>query len=287
MSGWIPKKLTALSSGAATDGQVLTADGAGAAAWEDATGGGGSGSGGTVGARVRRSTDQTITTSTRTAISFDVETADTGGMWVVGSPTRLTAPADDWYAISGGVRWAISATAGIRQAEIRLDGSTLIAIDAIHEGHATNAIYNDVATHYYMAAGQYVELTVFQNTGGNLAVANAASFTPIFSMVRLPSGLGSGTELTIASGAVTITQGFHTIDTESDAASDDLDTISGGTTGQLLVVKAADDARSVVAKGGTGNLRLAGDFTLDDTDDSLSLLYDGSNWIEIARSDNA
>lgn len=64
----------------------------------------------------------------------------------------------------------------------------------------------------------------------------------------------AATELTIASGAVTATQGFHSIDTEGDAASDDLDTINGMATGEMCIVVAANAARTVVLKHGTGNL---------------------------------
>lgn len=99
-------------------------------------------------------------------------------------------------------------------------------------------------------------------------------------------GLGTATELTIASGAVTATRSSHTIDNESDAASDDLDTISGGTTGDMLILQAENTARTVVLKDGTGNLKLAGDFSLDNTEDRIMLIKDGSNWVEISRSDN-
>ena len=85
---------------------------------------------------------------------------------------------------------------------------------------------------------------------------------------------------------LTKTQTYHTIDTEADAASDDLDTISGGIEGDILVIRANNTARTVVAKDGTGNLALAGDFTMDNSEDSLTLLFDGSNWLELSRSDN-
>ena len=95
-------------------------------------------------------------------------------------------------------------------------------------------------------------------------------------------------ELTISAGAVTVTGGYHTIDTESDAATDDLDTISGGNDGQFLVIQAANAARTVVAKDGTGNLQLAGDFSLDNTQDTLTLIFSSalSAWCEISRSDS-
>lgn len=94
------------------------------------------------------------------------------------------------------------------------------------------------------------------------------------------------TELTIATGVVTATKSFHTIDTESDASTDDLVTINGGTSGDVLVITAANGARSVVAKDGTGNLNLAGDFTLDNENDTLSVIYNGTDWIELSRSNN-
>ena len=56
--------------------------------------------------------------------------------------------------------------------------------------------------------------------------------------------------------------------------------------GQIIVIKAENTARSVVAKDGTGNLKLAGDFTMDNTEDTLMLVYDGSNWLEVTRSNN-
>lgn len=88
------------------------------------------------------------------------------------------------------------------------------------------------------------------------------------------------TELTIATGVVTATQGYHTIDTAADGATDDLDTINGGVVGMILAITPANTARTVVAKHGTGNLKLASgaDKTLDSTDEWLFLFYDGSDW---------
>ena len=89
-------------------------------------------------------------------------------------------------------------------------------------------------------------------------------------------------ELTIASGAVTATQLLHTVDTESDAAADELDTISGGTDGQLLLLWLADAGRVVTLKHGSGNIVAPGgsDRALSRSGFSM-LVYDGgqSKWI--------
>jgi hypothetical protein len=97
---------------------------------------------------------------------------------------------------------------------------------------------------------------------------------------------GGGTTLTIAAGVVTATTGYHLIDTESAGASDDLDTVNGGVTGQIYVFRAANDARSVVFKDATGNLQLEGDFTADNSQDTLTCIYTGTAFLELARSNN-
>lgn len=100
--------------------------------------------------------------------------------------------------------------------------------------------------------------------------------------------LGSMTPLTIASGVITVSSGFHEVDTESAAASDDLDTINyeGIQDGTLLVLRAVDSGRTVVLKDGTGNLRLAGDFSLTHNRDTVTLIKGNAVWYEVSRSDN-
>ncbi len=100
------------------------------------------------------------------------------------------------------------------------------------------------------------------------------------------TGFGAAEAVTIASGAVTVSQSYVAVDTESAAASDDLETINGGSEGQLLVVCSTDDGRDVVLKDGLGNLSLAGDMTLVTTRDRITLLHDGTRWIELSRSSN-
>lgn len=100
---------------------------------------------------------------------------------------------------------------------------------------------------------------------------------------------GDGSIVTISGGVVTITTGFHRIDTQGAAATDDLDTINGGENGKILILGNTANGRTVVVRNGSGNIRLAGgDFSLDNTRDSLMLIYYGSlnEWVEISRSNN-
>lgn len=96
-------------------------------------------------------------------------------------------------------------------------------------------------------------------------------------------------ELTISSGSVTADRSAHTIDTESDAATDDLSNIVGTSvyTGTILHLYAEDAARVVTVKNqatGAGEIH-----TKDEADVVLStefplvLRYDGTDWYEVSR----
>jgi len=95
--------------------------------------------------------------------------------------------------------------------------------------------------------------------------------------------LGAASELTISGGVVTKTQSYHTIDTESDGATDDLDTINGGAAGDILIFSPNHTDRTVVVKTGTGNILCDADITLDTSTEYVVLIYDGSNWQLLAK----
>jgi hypothetical protein len=95
--------------------------------------------------------------------------------------------------------------------------------------------------------------------------------------------LGAATTLTIASGSITRTQARHMVDTEGAATTDDLTTIAGGADGDRLILSAANTARSVVIKHGTGNIKTfsKSDITLDDADMTVEFQFDGAAWQQV------
>ena len=104
--------------------------------------------------------------------------------------------------------------------------------------------------------------------------------------LKLNIALEEAGELTISSGAVTKSRSHHTIDTEGDAASDDLASILGGSEGEVILIRPANGARTVVLKHNTGNIwSMSGyDVTLDDADDYSILVYSGSKWTILGGS---
>lgn len=114
-------------------------------------------------------------------------------------------------------------------------------------------------------------------------------------------GAGPRTELTIAAGTVTPGArdhgGIFTVDTEADAASDDLDTITNTNVGegQLIMLTAETVSRVVTVKhndGGTGEMMMtdSADFVLDALDKWILFRRDSTQFIEITRGygvDNA
>lgn len=107
-------------------------------------------------------------------------------------------------------------------------------------------------------------------------------------IVRNSDGAAASSVITISAGAITIPSDRKIIivDTEAAAATDDLDTINGARfLGQEIFVRSSTASRVVTAKDGT-QLRLAGDFVLNGTNDLLHLIWTGTQWLEISRSDN-
>ncbi len=126
------------------------------------------------------------------------------------------------------------------------------------------------------------------DSSGNVGIGATPSANCKLEVNGIIASKGGG-ELTIASGAITVTHNHHKVATESGAGTDDLETINGGVDGQILVLRASISGDTVKLIDDTGNLRLAGgDFSMDTGNDTITLIcVAGSLWFEISRSDNA
>jgi hypothetical protein len=90
----------------------------------------------------------------------------------------LIAPTAGRYVITGNINWWPNST-GIRELFITVNGVDVIAsltLPAI----AAVAIRMPIAAIYYLAVGDYVQLQVYQTSGGNLNVAYQPNNSPEF-----------------------------------------------------------------------------------------------------------
>ena len=110
---------------------------------------------------------------------------------------------------------------------------------------------------------------------------------------QLPGARANTEPLTIASGAITPTKGFHTINTEGSAAADDLEVIDQTNLpdGSFLYLLQALDARTVTLKHGAGvdgEIVLPGgaNITLTNAFDGVILRRRANQWVFVSRLSN-
>ena len=124
--------------------------------------------------------------------------------------------------------------------------------------------------------------------GGADAVVMTADLTTLKNVLNF-----TGVETEVASGAFARTATFTFVDTEGSAGTDDLDTISGGVQGDILILTSQTASRVTTVKDaatlGSGNINLAGgaDFALNHPHDKLMLIFRAVQWDEVSRSDNS
>jgi len=140
-----------------------------------------------MGARLRQFAGQTIPNVTLTPIVFStgisgVEFDIDGEHDVYVNNTRLTIRHAGRYVIGSTVWWdAFGSTAGYRELKLTLNGTTVVAYD-VQPGAVVVGFppYNHVVTIQDLVEGDYLEIQVFQNSGGNLDTAASYAATPQF-----------------------------------------------------------------------------------------------------------
>ena len=135
-------------------------------------------------ARIEKNAAQSIPSNIAVfnALTYEVESYDTAGLFNPALPDRLTAPIAGVYAIDGGVRWAANAL-GTRFAGICINQPTIGACGINNNVAVSQYATNDdpgvgtlrltqqsVSTQLKLAAGDVVQLVVTQNSGAPLNV---------------------------------------------------------------------------------------------------------------------
>ena len=119
------------------------------------------------------------------------------------------------------------------------------------------------------------------NSGvGNIVQSNTGADDVIFDETTIASGV-------ISSVLKTPTQTIIT-NNEGGAATDDIDTINNTAQGQIITLRPNQNSQLPTFKDSTGNLKLAGnaDFAMTNSTNTITLLSNGTDLLEISRSIN-
>ena len=246
--------------------------------------------------------DNTVLNATRYAIRVDVTDATVDQTLLSIKDNTLTGDAgvgvnygiavelDDTYNInlldiSNNMLSNFRAALGDGWLQIARASGTGVVENCVIQG---NKCFGAGTARVFFVSGDYLTAGLVSNNyfDGDINFAVTGVRFDRSNYFALDSNTSVVSELTISAGAITISNPYHRIDTEADAATDDLSTINGGADGDILVLSAVIDSRTVVVKDGGGNLRLSGDMTLDNSTDTITLMKRSTVWIEMSRSDN-
>lgn len=134
-------------------------------------------------ARVHNSTNLSIATASNVVLTFNSERWDADAMHSTSLNTgRLTAVRPGLHLLDAGVEFAASAGGNERQIAFRLNGTTFIKASKVPRPTAALGSTIGVSTHYRLAAGDYVEVLAYQDSGAALNVVASANYSPEFSM---------------------------------------------------------------------------------------------------------
>jgi len=140
----------------------------------------------TIWARAYHNTTQSIADTTDVTLAFNAERYDTDTIHDNSTNnSRLTATTAGIYLITASVEFDGSAS-GNRWLVVELNGTTKLAghISRHSDGDTT---YMSISTIYSLSATDYVEVYVYQNSGGPLNIRSTGNLSPEFSMIRLGS----------------------------------------------------------------------------------------------------
>lgn len=137
--------------------------------------------------RVFHSVAQATTSGSAAVCAFDSERLDTDNMHSTSvNNGRITFNTAGLYYVQALIRWQQNGT-GYRDIGIWKLGTTAIAYDII-QPLSVNVTIHQVSTIYKFIVGDWVQLNVFQNSGGALNIDSTAESSPEFSAVWVGRG---------------------------------------------------------------------------------------------------
>lgn len=133
-------------------------------------------------ARVYNNANISIPDATFTALTFNSERYDTGGLHSTSvNSGRLTCVTAGKYLITASVEFAANAT-GYRQIALAVNAVTLIGGQLVPTSSGSVVTQLTVTSLYHLAVNDYVVVLVGQNSGGALDVNATGNLSPEFGM---------------------------------------------------------------------------------------------------------
>lgn len=139
-------------------------------------------------ARVTRTANQFIpfNSNSATTIQFDAERFDTAGLHDAAAHTRLTAPIPGLYVVTAQVSWE-PGPGSVRTLALTRNGGTTVARTTSPQPES-GTFQQEVATVVRLAAGDYIEATVFHADGAGANILKQDEFSPEMSMTWVAPG---------------------------------------------------------------------------------------------------
>lgn len=121
------------------------------------------------GASVYRNVVESIPNAAYTRATFTIEMFDTNNFWDAGNPSRLTVPRAGYYLVGGKIGWDINPT-NVREVKLYINGSGATYAAMSNACIALSGVLTRLTIVFlvHLSAGDYVELFLWQNSGGAL-----------------------------------------------------------------------------------------------------------------------
>ena len=121
------------------------------------------------------------------SLTFNSERWDTANLHETATNSgRLKAPVAGKYYIFANITWQTPIGRGLWGLRLQLNGKTVIAEQTLPITAAPFRISMSVGTLYALAVGDYVEVQVFQISGGSLLIHHITATSPEFGMAKIP-----------------------------------------------------------------------------------------------------
>lgn len=132
-------------------------------------------------ASLDRSSDQTISNTTHTAVQWNSETFDTvGGHDTVTNNSRYTAQYDGIYMLSASIPWTAHANACKYEMYFKRSDGIEYNGNSIQKSTSSHTLVTSSSRLMALTTGEYVEVWVWQDSGGNRTIESSFHGGPKF-----------------------------------------------------------------------------------------------------------